>query len=121
MKHKHHLQIAEAIAKLLDSQFGVGKLKFGLDPIIGLVPWIGDALTIGFSLYLFYIAQILNLPRSAKSQILRNIMIDAVLSVIPFVGDVGDFFFKSNQRNWEIIKKHAKIKDTIVEDAEIIS
>src|SRR5688500_16182128 len=107
MKIKHHLTIAQTLAKLLDNQFGIGKFKFGLDPILGLIPWVGDALGFGFSLYLLWIAFKLRLPNSAKSQIVINIIIDAVLSVIPFIGDLGDFAFKANSRNWEIIQKHA--------------
>jgi hypothetical protein len=118
MNTKHHLAIAKMLAKLLDTQFGIGKFKFGLDPLIGLVPWVGDALTLSFSLYLFWIAYLLKLPTHAKSQILMNIFIDFILGMVPVIGDVGDFIYKGNSRNWAIIQKYTKTH--IIEDAEIV-
>lgn len=115
-KAKLHLKVAESLAKLLDSEFSIFNFKFGLDPIIGLVPIFGDLLSLAFSLYIYWIAVKLKLPRKYLYQILRNIAIDFLIGLVPYAGDLGDFFYKANMKNIAIIK--AQLSD--FEDAQII-
>jgi Domain of unknown function (DUF4112) len=98
----------QRIAKLMDSQIrvpGLG-LKIGADAILGLVPGFGDILTGAIGAYLIYEAQRLGVPRSAIVRMIANIAVDTAIGAIPLFGDVWDFFFRSNDRNMQILARH---------------
>jgi hypothetical protein len=98
----------QRIAKLMDSQVrvpGLG-LKIGADAILGLVPGFGDILTGAIGAYLIYEAQRLGIPRSAIARMIANIAVDTAIGAIPVFGDVWDFFFRSNDRNMQILARH---------------
>jgi hypothetical protein len=98
----------QRIAKLMDSQIrvpGLG-LKIGADAILGLVPGFGDILTGAIGAYLIYEAQRLGIPRSAIVRMIANIAVDTAIGAIPLFGDVWDFFFRSNDRNMQILARH---------------
>lgn len=94
------------MAKFLDSEFGIGPFKFGADPLIGLIPWIGDVISILISLYIYWVAVQFGIPRYAQYQILRNTIVDFVIGLVPVVGDAADFIYRSNRANMRILKRH---------------
>lgn len=114
-----HLQIARVITKLLDKQFRIGKVSFGIDPILGFIPGIGDILSLILSFYVMWIARRLEIPERHIAQMTRNIIFDFVLGIIPLVGDVSDFIFKANSKNLEILEKYLKEEKRIV-DGQLI-
>ena len=98
----------QRIAKLMDSQIrvpGLG-LKIGADAVLGLVPGVGDILTGAIGAYLIYEAQRLGIPRSAIARMIANIAFDTAIGAIPVFGDIWDFFFRSNDRNMQILARH---------------
>ena len=107
MSPKQHLKIAEWLAKGLDEKFEVAGFKFGLDPIIDLIPIAGDVITTLCSFYIVWIGIEMKLPQERIAQMIGNIVIDFLLDFIPILGQVIDFAFKSNMRNLEILKKYA--------------
>jgi hypothetical protein len=115
-----HLQIARAITKLLDKQFRIGKMSFGLDPILGLIPGIGDVLSLILSLYVMWIARNLEIPERYIAQMTRNIIFDFVLGIIPVVGDLSDFVFKANSKNLEILERYLREEKRII-DGKLIT
>jgi hypothetical protein len=96
------------IAKLMDSQVRVPiiGLRIGADAILGLVPGIGDILSGLIGAYLIYEAQRLGLPRSALLRMIANVAFDIAIGSIPVAGDIWDFFFRSNDRNMQILARH---------------
>jgi hypothetical protein len=95
--------------RLLDTAFrvpGTG-VRFGWDPIIGLVPWVGDAVTALLGSVIIVHAYRLRLPRIVQLRMLINIAIDAVIGIVPLVGDVADVFWKSNARNLALLEHYA--------------
>ena len=96
------------IAKLMDSEFRVPLigLRFGVDAVLGLVPGIGDALSGLIGAYLIYEAQRLGIPRSALLRMIANVAFDTAIGAIPIAGDIWDFFFRSNDRNMQILARH---------------
>ena len=96
------------IAKLMDSQIRVPVigLRIGADAILGLVPGFGDLLTGAIGAYLIYEAQRLGIPRSALVRMVANIAVDTAIGAIPVAGDIWDFFFRSNDRNMQILARH---------------
>lgn len=94
---------------LLDSAFRVPgtKLTFGLDPILGLVPGIGDLTTPFFAALLLLHAVRLRIPRVVQLRMLMNAVIDLTIGAVPFVGDFFDFGWKANVRNLALLERYA--------------
>lgn len=112
-----HLKIAKFLTKLLDEQFEIFGFKFGLDPIIGLLPVGGDVIGFLVSLYLVWIGIKLELPKIKIWTMIKNTALDFLLGLIPFIGDGLDFVYKSNKMNMKIVSDFA---GNIV-DGEVIS
>jgi Domain of unknown function (DUF4112) len=93
----------------LDEAFRVPgtSIRFGWDPLIGLVPWAGDLLTALFSSAIILQAHHMRLPRVVVLRMLLNVAIDLVIGVVPLFGDVADVFWKSNTRNFALLELHA--------------
>lgn len=103
-----HLKTAQYLADLLDSKFKIGGFRFGLDPLIGLLPFIGDAVVLLVSVYILWIGEKMKVPEDKFSQMVSNVVIDTLMGFVPVVGDIGDFIFKANVKNLDIIKKHGQ-------------
>jgi hypothetical protein len=80
--------------------------RIGLDPLLGLVPGLGDALCTLVSCYLVYEAARLGLRKRVLAQMLGNILLDAATGSVPLVGDVVDAFWKANMRNLRLVDRH---------------
>jgi hypothetical protein len=102
-----HITIAEAITDLLENRFTILNYRFGLDPLLGLIPGLGDALALIFSLYLVWIGIQMRLPGEKIEAMVRNILIDFFIGLIHFLGEVGDFVFKANSKNLKILRSHS--------------
>lgn len=102
------LKRLERLAELSDSRFRIPftKIRFGFDAVIGLVPFIGDSISLVLSFYLLFDSSKLGLPLSLKIRMLWNIMADWAIGLIPVLGDVADVYFKANNRNMKILLKH---------------
>lgn len=102
------LRWVASVARLLDSQFRLPgtQFRFGLDPLLGLLPIVGDASTT-----LVSVALLLTMLRHGASgavvvRMALNIFIDSVVGAIPILGNVFDFTFKSNERNVALLRRH---------------
>lgn len=82
------------------------KYKVGLDVILDFVPIAGPTAAAAIGAYLAWEARNLGMSKMALTRMAGNIGIDWLLGLIPWVGAVPDFFFRSNTRNLKIIKKH---------------
>ena len=103
------LEALRALQRWLDEAFRVPgtNLRFGWDPLIGLVPWVGDLLTALMSGAIVLQAHHMRLPRVVQLRMLGNIAIDLTAGAIPVVGDAADFFWKSNKKNFAMLEEHA--------------
>jgi len=103
---KAELKIAKSITILLENQFKVGSFKFGLDPVVGLIPGLGDVLPAIVSLYIVWLGVKMNIPQSEIFKMLLNIAIDFLIGLFPLIGDLFDFAFKVNTRNLKILQTY---------------
>lgn len=94
----------ERLEWLMDRAVPVGPWSFGLDPLLDLIPGIGDALSTLISLAMVVRAIQIGLPRSAVARMMVNIAIDAIVGAIPAAGNVFDFVWKSNTMNLAIYR-----------------
>jgi len=97
------------MAQLLDSAFvlpGTG-WRVGLDPIVGLVPVIGDLISPLFTAGILWEARELGIPKVVQLRMIFNVALDALLGLVPVVGDLFDFAWKANNRNMALLERHA--------------
>lgn len=102
------LRQARAIARLLDSGAripGTG-IRFGLDPILGLVPGVGDLAGAALSGFVVMQGARLGAPRSVVARMLANLAIDTLVGAVPVLGDVFDVGWKANTRNVALLERH---------------
>lgn len=109
---KNHLKTAKLLTELLDNKFKVFGFRFGIDPLLGLIPGGGDFISLIASLYILWVGIEMKLPRKKLTQMLTNILLDFCAGLVPILGDILDFTLKANRLNMEIIKKHVE-KDPI--------
>ena len=96
------------LAHVLDQAFRVPgtSWRFGLDPVLGLIPGAGDLVTAFMGAYGVIIARQLGAPVSVQGRMLLNLALDALAGAVPFVGDVFDFGFKAHVRNRVLLEKY---------------
>ena len=94
-----------SLAWLLDRSIPIGgKWRIGVDPIIGLVPGAGDWIGALLSLYVLYEGARLGMPAGVLSRMAGNILVEAIVGAVPFLGDLFDFVWQANMRNLQLIE-----------------
>ena len=97
----------QRLARLWDAAIRLpGGITVGLDPLVGLVPGIGDAAGAIVSGYIVLEAARLGVPAPTLLRMLVNIAIDALVGAVPVLGDVFDIGWKSNLMNVALIERH---------------
>ena len=97
------------VARLMDEVFVIPgtKIRFGLDPIIGLLPGLGSVASAAVSLGLIALSARLRVPKIVLARMAVNVLLNAALDAVPVVGDALSIFFRSNTRNHELLRKYA--------------
>lgn len=95
---------------LLDAQFRIPgtRIRFGLDPILSLIPGLGDLASPVFATLL--IAQGLHqrVPRIVLLRMMGNALIDAILGIVPVAGSIADIFWRANVKNLALLEHYAR-------------
>jgi len=106
------LQQIERTVELLDRgvRMPIVPIRFPLDPIVGIIPVVGDVITLALSGTIISHARNLGAPSSLQRRMVANVIADCALGCIPFLGDAFDFFLKANQRNLRLLKTHLASK-----------
>ena len=94
------------LALLMDNllQLPGTKFRFGLDPLLGLIPAVGDTGSAIISALALIAAARRGLPKILLARMGLNILINEAVGIVPVLGDAFSFWFKSNQRNYELLK-----------------
>lgn len=97
----------DVLASVLDDIFRIPgtRIRFGLDPLIGLVPGIGDLLTGIASFVIVFAAWQRRLPKVTIARMMANIGIDTLVGSFPVVGDAFDTAWKSNRKNLNLLRR----------------
>ena len=98
----------ELIADVLDRAIRIPgtNMRVGIDPLLGLIPGVGDVIGAGVSGYTMLLAARLGAPKSVLVRMLANVAIDSAIGAIPAVGDLFDFAWKSNSKNVDLLREH---------------
>lgn len=94
------------ISHLLDNAFRIPGTNYrvGVDPLLGLLPVVGDAPGAALAAYIVVEAAYLGVPRETVLRMLFNLVVDATVGSLPVVGDVFDAVWKANARNVQLLE-----------------
>lgn len=98
----------EWVSHLMDEQFRFPgtNFRFGIDPILNLIPVVGDLS--GFAVSAALVATMAKHGASGKvlTLMILNIILDATIGAIPILGQIFDFAYKANTRNIRLLRAH---------------
>jgi hypothetical protein len=102
------LQYLRWWSELLDSRFKFPgtNVRFGIDPILSLLPGLGDVATPVFTVVLLVQGIRQGVPKVVLVRMIGNALLDALVGVVPIVGDVGDIFWRANTKNLALLERH---------------
>lgn len=109
----------EDLATLMDARFKIPGLPLpplGVDSIIGLIPGIGDTISLLISAYIILSAARLKAGRAAVFQMTLNIFLDWLIGLIPIIGDLFDWGWRGNLRNTAILRDRLEARWQIERD-----
>lgn len=95
------------LARLLDSAVRVPgtNIRVGLDPLLGLVPGLGDVAGAAFAGYVILLGSQLGVPRAVVLRMVSNVAIDTIVGAVPVLGDLFDVAWKSNTKNLALLER----------------
>ncbi len=107
-KDRDQPNLSKLMAYVLDDLIPIPGTKFriGLDPIIGLIPGVGDSSTAVFSSMIIINGLRSGLPRVVLLRMVGNVLLNTVVGAVPVVGDVFSAWFKSNNKNYALLREH---------------
>lgn len=114
-QHREEIRaFADRIATLLDSviQIPGTSVRIGIDPLLGLIPGLGDVIATLIGSTILVLAAELRIPKIVMVRMAMNVGINAMIGVIPGIGDLFSIWFRSNLRNAELLKHHATRRTT---------
>src|SRR5262245_17151750 len=108
-RNQRSLDGLRRLARLFDAQFRVPgtDIRFGIDPLIGLVPGIGDLASRLLTIGILWHAAALRVPKVVLLRMVLNSLIDALVGALPVVGDLFDFAWRSSEWNMALLERHA--------------
>lgn len=93
------------LAWLLDSSIQIPGTKFsvGIDPLVSLLPGVGDVAMMAVSAYILVEGRRLGASPATLAKMAVNVLADAAMGAVPIAGDIADAMFKANQRNLKLL------------------
>src|SRR5579875_3744097 len=97
----------DLLSRLLDTWFRVPgtNIRFGLDGIVGFIPGIGDFLAGAASCIIIVAAFFRGVPMVTLARMVANLLIEVVVGVIPFFGNLFDIGWRANRRNYRLLER----------------
>lgn len=109
MRNVQRFEIVKYLAEILDRRFTIPgtSIRIGLDPLIGLIPGVGDALANLAGSVILLVAAQSQLPKIVLFRMGLNIAINGIFGAIPLFGDLFSIWFQSNMKNITLLERHA--------------
>jgi hypothetical protein len=110
------------LSRLFDSSIRVPgtDYRIGLDPILGLLPVLGDVPGATVSAYIVAEAAAMGVPRETLARMGVNLVLDATLGSFPVVGDLFDAVWKANERNVRLLTERVDDPDAGTADRRFL-
>ncbi len=108
LDYARELQELRRFSHLLDEAIRIPIIgyRIGLEPILGLIPIVGDLTGFGLSCYIIFKAARLGLPRRLVARMVFNAFLNTLVGSVPLIGDLFDFFWKVNKRNMRLVERY---------------
>lgn len=102
------LRRLRALGRLLDDSIPIPGTdrRIGIDPLLGLIPGVGDGAGAMLSTYIIIEAARFGVPRAILLRMAANVGLEALVGVVPLLGDLFDAGWKANLRNLELLQTH---------------
>ena len=101
----------ERLAEILDSNWRIPgtSIRFGVDAVVGLLPGLGDAASGLVSAYIVMKAREHGAGKALIARMFGNVLLDTVVGSVPILGSIFDVYFKANNRNIGLLRRHLKL------------
>ena len=98
-----------AVSRVLDDLVTIPgtRRRIGVEPVLGMVPGAGDVISAAVGVWLIVEATRFRLPGVVVARMVLNTLVDLIVGLVPILGDLFDFAFKSNTRNVALFRRHA--------------
>jgi hypothetical protein len=113
-----HIRYARRLVSMMDTRFSLLGLRFGIDPLLDIIPILGSNVSALASCYLFYVAYLAGVPQWVYAKMVWHIALDYLIGVIPVLGIFFDVIHKANVKNLELIEQFV---DPKIVEGEIVS
>ena len=102
------LKWVNSMARLMDDQFVLPgtKFRFGLDPLLGLLPVAGDLASFAMSASIVLTIARYGASGKVVALMLVNLALDTIIGSVPVLGNIFDFAYKANDRNVKLLHRH---------------
>ncbi|MCO6489615.1 MAG: DUF4112 domain-containing protein [Phaeodactylibacter sp.] len=106
--YQQELAWIDTAASILDNRYRIPgtNIRFGVDFLIGLVPYVGDVVSFAISGVLVASMARKGASGMALVKMVGNVLIDTVLGAIPLLGDLFDLGYRANLRNLRLLREH---------------
>lgn len=102
------LKWVDGFTRTLDTRLTLPgtKIRFGLDFVLGLIPGVGDAISLALSGILIATMAKNGVSIMLVIKMLGNVLLDTIVGAIPILGNVFDLFYKANTRNLKLMREY---------------
>ena len=109
------LERLHKLAVFLDARWRIPgtNIRFGVDPVISLVPVAGDLIAGLMATYVVHQAARHGAPRRLILQMMMNVGIDVVFGTVPVAGTIFDVLFKASKRNVRLLRAHLEEREVV--------
>ncbi len=106
--YQQELAWIDTAARMLDSRYRIPgtNIRFGLDFLIGLAPYVGDVVSFAISGLLVAVMARKGASGMALVKMVGNVLIDTIVGAIPLLGDLFDLGYRANLRNLRLLREH---------------
>ena len=118
-----HLDRLRRVARVLDDLAAVPgtKMRVGVDPLLGLLPGLGDVVTGGVSAYAILIAQRMGAPASVLIRMAWNVLVDVLTGTVPIFGDLFDFGWKASRKNVRLVERYVEAPGEVTASSRVVA
>jgi hypothetical protein len=96
------------------------RIRFGLDPVLGLIPGGGDIAGGVLSSYIILAAARAGAPPTVLLRMGLNVVVDAVVGTVPLLGDLFDAGWKANRRNAALLDRFIEAPTPVKRSSRIV-
>src|SRR5690606_1314958 len=101
-----------------------GGVRFGIDPLLNILPIGGSAIGLFFSMYIVWIAYRHDVPLYVIGRMVLYVVVDFLVGLVPFIGWAGDFFIRANIKNLKLLHQyldHQPIDGSLIDNTKLIA